>query len=146
MRDGFTIPMPKPGDGTKLIANPDGSLTCSWDKPLMAMDAALIAPDRRSGPFNDGGDPEGDDLPTKIHQLLDGKLDDGDIETLLELIKGGRRARGPRPSRSRATDSRALWHTSAPRAASTLDLAQQARTTTASLVKRFPALKNARVM
>ena len=30
-RSGFTIPMPKPGDGTKIFVNPDGSLSCSWD-------------------------------------------------------------------------------------------------------------------
>jgi hypothetical protein len=45
-RSSFTVPMPKPGDGTRIFMMPDGRLRCSWDDPRMAQDAA---------PVDDGG-------------------------------------------------------------------------------------------
>ena len=125
--------MPKPGDGTKIFANRDGSLTCSWDNPRMAMDADINVPDE------DGGD----DLADKIHQLLDGKLDDADIEQLLELIQGAAPQAQPAPI---AGDRRRGMATDELQRRVASGLARQTRTATASLVARFPALKNARVV
>jgi hypothetical protein len=91
VRDGFTIPMPKPGDGTKLMCRPDGSLYCSWDRPpaRMALDAALprsrLGYDADITDIDDNHDGSGD-LGDKIRELLTGKLDDGDIEALIRLM------------------------------------------------------------
>jgi hypothetical protein len=108
----------------------------------MAMDAALGAPNPSSpvsSPF-DGGDPGGDDLADKIHQLLDGKLDDADIETLIEMIQQGAtpQVAGDR-RRGLATDALLRSRVST-------GLARQTQTTTAGLMKRFPTLKTARVI
>ena len=147
-RSGFTIPMPKPGDGTKIFVNPDGSLSCSWDKPRMAMDAAinLPPPQNTNSPFD--SDPEGDDLADKVHQLLDGKLDPGDIEELIDLITGGSPAPQPTPAQDRgrfAHDQRM------PSAATMRRLVAESmkvrgRDQHRNLIERFPALKNARVV
>ena len=80
-----------------------------------------------------------------IHQLLDGKLDPGDIETLIELIQGA----APQPQAPQlqpAQDRRPSLATDELQRRVAYGLAQQARTTTAGLIKRFPALKNARVI
>jgi hypothetical protein len=99
VRDGFNIPMPKPGDGTRLMCRPDGSLYCSWDRPAarMALDSAIGGPKGSPNYASSNAtddidlntpDSTGDDLRDKIHQLLAGKVDDADIETLLALIEG----------------------------------------------------------
>lgn len=51
-RSSFTVPMPRPGDGTKIYMQPDGSLRCSWDN-RMAMDASPDDQDNL-GEFGDG--------------------------------------------------------------------------------------------
>ncbi len=40
-RQSLTVPVPKPGDGTKILLHPNGTMTCSWDPPdgRMALDA-----------------------------------------------------------------------------------------------------------
>jgi hypothetical protein len=35
----FTIPTPRPDGGPKIFLNGDGTITCSYDRPRMAMDA-----------------------------------------------------------------------------------------------------------
>lgn len=147
LRDGFVIPMPKPGDGTKIFANRDGSLTCSWDRPpapRMALDAALSFNGPAQAPQSGGGDPEGDDLEGKVRELLTGKLDEADLDALLELIMGTGAAPQPQPI---AGDSRRGMATDALlRSRVSTALERQARTTSAGLLARFPALKNARVV
>lgn len=159
VRDGFTIPMPKPGDGTKIMCRPDGSLYCSWDRPAarMALDAAL--PGTKSGGYGsadvdlDAPDSSGDDLRDQIHQLLEGKLDPADIEALLTLIEGpdtdtavparDRRARQAHDSQRLVMPSRAeiLRRVAASGEVRSARILKQH----ADLCRRFPALATARV-
>ena len=158
VRDGFTIPMPKPGDGTKIMCRPDGSLYCSWDRPAarMALDAAL--PGAKSGGYGsadvdlDTPDSSGDDLRDQIHQLLEGKLDPADIEALLTLIEGPDTDTAPAPAQDRrrqARDQRLVMPSKAEImrriAASGEVRAARAVQSHADLVRRFPALASARV-
>jgi hypothetical protein len=128
-RSGFTIPVPKPGDGTKIFMNHDGSMTCSWDN-RMALDQEL-------DPQDDGGNP-GTDLVDKIRELLAGKLEDADIEALTQLITGGEQAPAKLPPGIASDAAMRRYVAQASARAST---AQRA-----ALVKRFPNLANARVV
>jgi hypothetical protein len=135
-RSGFTIPLPKPGDGTKIFMNHDGSMTCSWDN-RMAMDAALMPPAVQ-------GDNGGDDLADKIHQLLDGKLKPADIEALIQLIQGGGGEQdGPAQQPPDIAQDRMIRRAVAPGAQAR---AKQGAEQHAALIGRFPNLKNARVV
>src|ERR1700693_3982529 len=66
--------------------------------PTMALDAAISDPD-------DNGD-GGEDLADKIHQLLDGKLDDADIEALIRLIQPEESDNEPMPAQDRRRQAR----------------------------------------
>ena len=57
----------------------------------MAMDQEMDPPDISNG----NGD---DDLPDKIYQLLDGKLEPADIEALISLIMRGEERESPSPN------------------------------------------------
>ena len=153
-RDGFRIPMPKPGDGTKIVCHSDGTMTCSWDRPRMALDAALGSKPMGYGSADNDPDdvdnnPGGDDTENKVRQLLEGKLEPADLDALCDLIFGDdapapaaqdrrrRQARDAMPSR--ATMERLVAQGAANRA-------QRAMDEIANLSKRFPALKGARVV
>jgi hypothetical protein len=158
VRDDFTIPMPKPGDGTKIMCRPDGSLYCSWDRPAarMALDAAL--PGTKSGGYGsadvdlDAPDSSGDDLRDQIHQLLEGKLDPADIEALLTLIEGPDDTNTAVPAQDRKRQARDQRLTMPSKAEILRRIAASGEVRAAraakgyeALVARFPALKSARV-
>ena len=93
-RQSFTVPMPKPGDGTKILLNSDGSMTCSWDDPRgrMALDSkpGWATPrgrdaeedDERNKDLRDGWEREAvelhellrDNLPPDVYTQAEGML------------------------------------------------------------------------
>ena len=104
----------------------------------MAMDAAINIPDE------DGGD----DMADKIHQLLYGQLDDGDIETLIEMIMGTGEAPQLQPAQDRgrfAHDQRMPSQATMRRLVQE-SMAVSGRDQHRNLIERFPALKGARVV
>jgi hypothetical protein len=98
----------------------------------------------------------GDDLRDQIYQLLGGKLDDADIEMLLKLIEGPDDNTAPMSAQDRrlqahdgrrrmvlATDTAEIRRRVAQ---SGVVRAERAQQQFSNLVKRFPNLKNARVV
>ena len=81
VREGFNCPMPKPGDGTRIMRRPDGSLYCSWDRPAvkMALDAAI------------GGPPDYPDYnatkPTNASQATGSATGDVDLPSRAEILR-----------------------------------------------------------
>jgi hypothetical protein len=122
----------------------------------MALDAAM--PKYGSG---DNGDPddidinetdnEGYDLEDKIRQLLEGKLDDADVEMLIKLIQPDNDAPAPAQDKRRrmGRDQRLVMPSKAEilrRIAVSGEVrAQRAQKQYTDLCQRFPALKSARV-
>jgi hypothetical protein len=149
----YTEPMPSP-NGTNyerlyIVRKPFAE--------AMAFDAAM--PKYGSG---DNGDPddtdinepdsEGYDLADKIRQLLEGKLDDADIDMLIKLIQPDDDAPAPAQDRKRGRQA----HDRRPAMPSRAEIlrrvsasgevrAQRVLEQNAKLMERFPALKNARV-
>ncbi len=150
----YTEPMPSP-NGTNyerlyIVRKPFAE--------AMAFDAAM--PKYASGDDDpndidlDTPNSRGDDLRDQIHQLLEGKLDPGDIEALIALIEGpddtvpvaqDRRGRG-----RQAHDQRLVMPSKAEimrRITKSGELrASASQQQFSNLVKRFPNLKNARVV
>jgi hypothetical protein len=164
------VPLPNRGDGYRVIRGMDGKMTTvpltgadvALYRPMLAMDQAMPA---AKGGYGSGDDPSDidnmDDNPAapdtedKVRQLLEGKLDPADLDALCNLIfgdddapapaaqdrgkRGGRQAHDRRPAMpSKATVARLLAEGAARRAERVLKQH-------ASLMDRFPALKNARV-
>ena len=153
-RDGFVCKMPKPGDGTRIMHRPDGSLYLSWDRPrTMAMDAAIGGP--RGGPDdNDFTTPGagGYDLEDKVRQLLEGKLSTEDLDALCNLLDPGSDT-APAPvaqDRGRRRQARdqipSMPQMQRLVAQGAANRAQRVQDEIADLTKRFPALKTARVV
>jgi hypothetical protein len=105
----------------------------------MAMDAALGDPDD-----NDSNVDGSDDLVDKIYQLLAGKLEPADLEALIKLIQPDDDEPMPAQAQDRRLALDALIHRRLAQGAQIR--ARRARAELADLGKRFPALKNARVV
>jgi hypothetical protein len=163
------IPLPNRGTGYRVIRGADGRMTTvpltgadmALYRPVMAMDQAM--PGAKFGGYGSGDDDptdvdlntsdnEGFSLEDKVRQLLEGKLDEADLAMLIQLIQPDEDAPAPAQDRKRQRQA----HDSAPKL--TLDAlirqrvaesgqrrAAKAQAEIASLMKRFPALKNARV-
>jgi hypothetical protein len=84
-RSGFSVPMPKPGDGTRIYLNHDGTITCSWDN-RMAMDAMPRRRPLRLAYDNDGADETPFARLSAILQatLIDDKLS---LEPAMDLLR-----------------------------------------------------------
>ncbi len=160
------VPSPAAGTGYRVIRGTDGRMTTvpllaadvALYRPLLAMDAAIGgpkgSPDYASYNATDD-DPEdhpaASDLEDKIRQLLEGKLDDADIDMLIQLIQPddngttmpaqdrGRRRQAADRMPSKATVDRLLAEGAARRADRVLKQH-------ADLMKRFPALRGSRVV
>jgi hypothetical protein len=148
-RSGFTIPVPKPGDGTKILLNHDGTMTCSWDN-RMALDAAIGGPPGSPdyadyNAADDNGDPDdSNDLVDKIYQLLAGKLEPADLEALIKLIQPDDDEPMPAQAQDRRLALDALIHRRLAQGAQVR--ARRAQAVTTGLERRFPDLKGARVV
>jgi hypothetical protein len=160
------VPLPNRGTGYRVIRGTDGRMTTvpltAGDvanyRPLLAMDQAM--PAAKFAGYGSGDDvpddvtddnPAAPDAEEKVRQLLEGKLDPADLDALCDLIFGDDDAPAPaaqdkrrmgRDQRlampSKATVDRLLAEGAARRADRVLKQH-------ASLMDRFPALKNARV-
>jgi hypothetical protein len=90
----------------------------------------------------DTGNNGGGDLPDKIHQLLDGKLEPADVEALIALVMGDEQDVPAKQPPNIAQDRmirRAVAQSA--KAHARADAEQRS-----DLMKRFPALQNARVV
>jgi hypothetical protein len=165
------VPLPNRGDGYRVIRGRDGRMTTvpltnsdvTNYRSLLAMDAAPVGGPKGSPNYasynakddvDDINEPdsEGYDLADKIRQLLEGKLDDADIDMLIKLIQPDDDAPAPAQDRKRGRQA----HDRRPAMPSRAEIlrrvsasgevrAQRVLEQNAKLMERFPALKNARV-
>jgi hypothetical protein len=162
------VPSPDRGTGYRVIRGFDGKMTTvpltgadvALYRPVMAMDAAIGgpkgSPDYTSYNATDDLDadvtPGSEDTQDQVRQLLEGKLDQADIDALCNLIFPDEEAPAPAQDRGRrrqAHDRRPVMPSRATMeklvAEGAARRADRVLREHADLMKRFPALKNARV-
>jgi hypothetical protein len=138
------------------VGGPPGSPNYADYNPTAPSDMPRPAAGSATGDIDDINDPdnEGFDLEDKIRQLLEGKLDDADVEMLIKLIQPEDTDDAPAPAaqdkrRRMGRDQRLVMPSKAEilrRVAVSGEVrAQRAQKQYADLCQRFPALKSARV-